>query len=281
MYFNDVTNLTITNVWSYMTVNRGNHALVLHDKCINVLIANNLFEKCGNGLGLNDGHNGYYETFNNVTVRNNINRLHGTLSGQTQGMPYDLSCMVNSNIYNNLVYSCSGRYNITHWRGTTGDVPNGADTWTNNLTISHETVYNVGDGTNGMLITGAVTAVTVQNMIFMSTAATGNLFEADATAWSQVTLRNSLFYMPNNAGNCIKIGATSYTLAGFKTWMDTNRPGHGCIVNTDPLFTNAAAGDFTLQAGSPCKLAGYNSGITTDFDGNARHATTPSIGAYE
>lgn len=275
IYFNSITNATLSNIWSYMTTNRGNTALVLHDICSDILIENSLFEKCNNGLAINDGH-GTAESFTRMTIRNNINRLHGTLSGQTQGMPYELSCMVDSVIYNNLVYGCTGRYDIKPTRGS-----GGADVPTNNLTISHETIYNIGDVTNGMLITGAVTAVTVQNCIFMSTKATGNLFEADATAWPQVTLRNCIFYMPNNAGNCIKLGATSYTLAGFKTWMDANRPGHGCIVNTDPLFVDAAAGDFTLQAGSPAKLAGYNSGITTGFDGNARHATTPSIGAYE
>ena len=275
MYFNNVTNLTLTNCWSYMTTNRGNSALVMHDTCADVLIAYNLFEKCGNGLAINDGH-ASAESFTRFTIRNNINRLHGTLTGQTQGLPYELTCMVDSNIYNNLVYSCEGQYYVGASRAS-----GGADVPTNNLTISHETVYNVGDGSNGLRIVGAVTAVTVQNMIFMSTAASGNLLEIDATALAQVTLRNCLFYMPNNAGNCIKLGATSYTLAGFKTWMDANRPGHGCIVNTDPLFVNAATGDFRLQAGSPCKLAGYNSGIATDFADNARHATTPSIGAYE
>lgn len=62
--------------------------------------------------------------------------------------------------------------------------------------------------------------------------------------------------------------------------MDANRPGHGNIIG-DPLFVNAAGDDFRLQAGSLCKLAGYNSGIGNDFADNARNATTPSIGAYE
>ena len=32
----------------------------------------------------------------------------------------------------------------------------------------------------------------------------------------------------------------------------------------DPLFTNAAGGDFTLQAASPCRGAGVNLGATYD-----------------
>jgi len=36
--------------------------------------------------------------------------------------------------------------------------------------------------------------------------------------------------------------------------------GVGTDLNSDPLFTNAAGGDFTLQAGSPCIEAGVNLG---------------------
>jgi len=85
--------------------------------------------------------------------------------------------------------------------------------------------------------------------------------------------------MPFKFNNLLRaiLAGVLYTIAGFIAG-----PGAGMgHVNADPLFTNAATGDFTLQAGSPAKLAGYNSGITTDFADNARHATTPSIGAYE
>jgi uncharacterized protein (TIGR03437 family) len=53
----------------------------------------------------------------------------------------------------------------------------------------------------------------------------------------------------------------------------------GTIV-ADPLFVNAAAGDYRLTANSPARGAGVNTGLLADKDGVAR-GTTPDIGAYQ
>ena len=64
------------------------------------------------------------------------------------------------------------------------------------------------------------------------------------------------------------------------------------IINDDPLFVDAASGDYHLQATSPCIDAGDNSyvpsGVTTDLDGNPRitdgdgdTTATVDIGAFE
>jgi len=267
-YINDLSNFEFTGNWSYMTVNRGNHALVIHGACSVGLIANNLLETCNNGIGINDGYGGA-EYYDQLTIRNNINRLHGSLPGQTQGQAMELSCMTNSSIYNNLHYSTTSAYSLRAKR-TSG----GADVLSANVTIAHETIYNV---VGGFKLQDAMSGIVVQNCIIMSTAATGNLLNIAALSIAGLTLRNCVLWMPNNSGNAILWNGTSYTLAA---WMTAVGNALGCI-NADPLFVDAAAGDFRLQAGSPAKLAGYNSGITTDFANNARHATTPSIGAYE
>ena len=275
-YINDLSNFEFTGNWSYMTVKRGNHALVIHGACSVGLIANNLLETCNNGIGINDGYGGGgAEYYDQLTIRNNINRLHGTISGQGQGQAMELSCLTNSNVYNNLHYSCNLGYNVFAKRAS-----GGADLSSSGNTFSHETIYNVAGGLNVSGTMGATNNV-FQNLILASTAASGNILTVDANAYPKTTLRNLCIWMPNNTGNAILWNGTAYTI---DDWFGVGGPnqvlGLGCI-NADPLFTNAAAGDFTLQAGSPCKLAGYNSGITTDFAGNARHATTPSIGAYE
>ena len=51
-------------------------------------------------------------------------------------------------------------------------------------------------------------------------------------------------------------------------------------LTTDPLFTNGAAYNFTLQAGSPCIDAGTDWGQTRDYAGNSITGT-PDRGAYE
>jgi PKD repeat protein len=75
-------------------------------------------------------------------------------------------------------------------------------------------------------------------------------------------------------------------IAGSGTLTPNN-----CI-NLDPLFVDAANGDYRLQATSPCIDAGNNSyipaGVTTDLDGNPRivdgnndGTATVDLGAYE
>jgi len=57
-------------------------------------------------------------------------------------------------------------------------------------------------------------------------------------------------------------------------------------INSDPLFVNAAGGDYHLQATSLCFNAGNNSlvpvGVTLDMDGNPRiNNRTVDMGAFE
>ncbi|NEW83535.1 MAG: DUF1565 domain-containing protein [Mariniphaga sp.] len=48
--------------------------------------------------------------------------------------------------------------------------------------------------------------------------------------------------------------------------------------NTDPLFVNELYHDYSLKSNSPALVAGYNTGVSTDYLGNTR--TTINIGAY-
>jgi hypothetical protein len=67
--------------------------------------------------------------------------------------------------------------------------------------------------------------------------------------------------------------------SGF-SYSASNYPND--IVNRNPLFVNAAADDYHLQAGSPAKDVGVITSVTTDRDGKTRPiGAAYDIGAYE
>jgi hypothetical protein len=72
--------------------------------------------------------------------------------------------------------------------------------------------------------------------------------------------------------------STNYTLAN---WISgKNQDTHS--ITDDPLFVNAVAGNFSLQAGSPAINAGTDVSLTTDYAGNTvPKGALPDIGAYE
>ena len=89
-----------------------------------------------------------------------------------------------------------------------------------------------------------------------------------------------------NLTNCILYGDISNEITNLSTFTATYCDIQGGYagtnnINADPLFVNAASGDFHLKSGSPCFGAGTASGTPAkDLDGTTR-PNPPSIGAYE
>jgi PKD repeat protein len=67
----------------------------------------------------------------------------------------------------------------------------------------------------------------------------------------------------------------------FSTWQSSfGNDIHGLWA--DPRFVSLAGGDFHLRADSPCRDAGTDVGLTTDFEGTSiPQGSAPDIGAYE
>lgn len=171
---------------------------------------------------------------------------------------------------------------------------------------SHDNVarYNlVLDATNeNILVSSDATDVEVYNNIIQG-GNTGIYVEA-LSGISIVTAKNNIFYNPGTWGGAIYVEAgeviTSdyncfYRAANLKWyWQGVEKTSFADwktassqdanSINSDPLMTDPANGDFTLQIGSPCIDAGTDVGLTTDYAGIQwpfPKGSAPDIGAYE
>lgn len=139
-------------------------------------------------------------------------------------------------------------------------------------------------------------ATTIHNLQILNNVVTSDVntmyaFISSNDAWTafeNITVRNNAV---SNAHACVEILNTTIDVIRvdnndfFNTTHGTDYTGSVVTGNTynnnivgDPLFVGA--GDFHLQAGSPCINAGINVGLTQDF-GLVSVSDPPEIGAYE
>ena len=107
---------------------------------------------------------------------------------------------------------------------------------------------------------GDTTYTVIKNNVVQATEANTYAIYLDANSYDQTglditnndwyTAASNWYYWNSGGGN------------NLATWIGLT--GIGTDFNSDPLFTNAAGEDFTLQAGSPCVNAGVNLGATYD-----------------
>ena len=121
---------------------------------------------------------------------------------------------------------------------------------------------------------------TIYNNVFY---ANGNGIDVDTT----VTIQNNIIWTSGTSD--ITIAADVTVTGGHNIFEDAAKAGDGTYSGsslwaTDPLFTDAANNNFTLQASSPCINAGTSVGLTIDYLGITvplPAGTNPDIGAYE
>lgn len=137
--------------------------------------------------------------------------------------------------------------------------------------------FTTGDG---------ITDVLVANNIIYAPDQTDGInrpvvgYSGDAADTENIKFRNNCYYTADRPTHTLMWTDGSYnTLAEMQALVDDTGS-----VNADPLFTDYAAGDVTLQAGSPCLEAGSDDYVTQagriDAAGNYRALSDPDIGAY-
>ena len=133
-------------------------------------------------------------------------------------------------------------------------------------------------------------AIRVRNNTVVFDAGITNNIAATIQGFTN-TFDSNIVKLPATVSNAYQIvtgtivTATNNTANGQGTavWRGApfvNPTTESGTLTTDPLLTNPASGDFTLQAGSPCIDAGTNWGQTQDYTGKAITGT-PDRGAYE
>jgi len=126
----------------------------------------------------------------------------------------------------------------------------------------------------GIYIKDYATGHTVKNNIIYARGTLGALIQKATTG--SATIDYNCYYKSSYTGQFIWNGTSYDTLAAWQTAssQDTNS------IASNPLFIDAANGNFKLNPHSLCVNAGTDVSLTEDYEGlKIRHA--PDIGAHE
>jgi hypothetical protein len=220
----------------------------------NILAFNYIYNMTfGNGIQFYDGANGAGMR-NNTVAYNWIKTTskHGlNISNNTQGVV----------AYNNVIEDAG--VDGIHMQSI-------APTVANEITVTNNTIYGWGRVSGQFAVRNEATVtsgrVRIENNIFMQTPShSANGYDFDSLAGGEV-LNDNQWYDPDGR-------------------LTTKPAGDSAGAYGNPLFTNAATGDFTLQLASPCVDTGSSpSGVTRSY-GFALNAapvnSTHDRGAYE
>ena len=203
-----------------------------------------------------------YGATTGVTIR--YNKMHTNIAGGDGqvlkiGETNDPVIARDFDVYYNLMYDFNdvGVY-ATDWEGT----------FYNNVLYDFKK--------NGANLSGG----TVYNNIFYKCATDNGENHSCMNLYpvASVAADYNLFY-DSTTDILVRAQGVNYsTVAAY--YAATGKGEHS--INTDPLFANAAAGDFGLMRHSPCIDAGADVGLTSDFEGNVvPRKWAPDIGAFE
>jgi hypothetical protein len=300
---NTFSSPTITNTtFSYNTASRGGG---MYNGRYSPTIKNSIFLHNTADEGGGMYNNACFPTITNTTFSYNtaVNNSGGGMCN------YSSSPTIKNSIFShNTAGGGGGMFNSsssspiitnTTFLYNTADEGGGMFNGSSSPTITNTTFsYNTAGYAGGGMINFASNP-TITNTIFSYNTASNNTASNNGGGGmrnfsSSPIITNTIFwknlgYGSNNVsgadiGNSSSSPTVSYCLTQENSLYSS---GTGIINNQDPLFVDAANGDFSLQTGSPCIDMGDgaigNSANTTtsDLAGNARFNGVIDMGAYE
>ena len=254
----------------------GSHGLYVGG-ANNVLIEYNQFlnnpSKSGLHINIHDVNNGFLPD-TNVVVR--YNYFAGNASGITdQGAK-------NGKYYYNVFY-LTPTVKYSHgfdFSENNGSPPSGSMIYNNTFICNDSLSENIAIFMYGV---SGIDNYVIKNNIFYFTNVNstsgyqGYFFYQQAGGGTHNIFNNNLYYRNGGAAHTAWFNlGTSYS--SFSSWKALGYDANGLFSN--PLMTNYAAGDYSLQSSSPAISAGTNIGLTQDYLGNSVN-NPPDIGAYE
>jgi parallel beta-helix repeat protein len=191
---------------------------------------------------------------NNISIYRNI--IDGVTKGDGIGLgAYGNKTSENLRIYYNVIK------NVDHYGIYLHSFDNEPKS---SVSIFNNTFY--GNKNGGVILTKDFPAV-LKNNIFVNNG------EPDVNAYNTtgLTTSNNLYY--RTSGYVLRNNSNLYTTSTIKSFEVSAQ-------NTDPLFTDAVNGDFTLRTGSAAINNGVDVMLNTDILGNSI-VGMPDIGAFE
>ncbi|GAB3859724.1 hypothetical protein GCM10028822_36720 [Hymenobacter terrigena] len=244
---------------------------------------------------VNTGTGGYAYGINVSTASTGLvidaNRISGVVGVGTGGYGgYGIrvsTATANSNlrISNNFISDIQGTSYTTLTSGATvglllTSTMSGVNVYYNSVNLTGN--YNYAAGFSVAFgVDASVTGLNVQNNIFanaqVNSAGAGNAysFYSAAPATAYTTLNYNDYYSSGTQATLAYFSSNQTTLAALRT--ATGKDANS--ISADPLF--ASATDLHASAVALNAAATPIAGITTDFDGETRNASTPDIGADE
>ena len=134
--------------------------------------------------------------------------------------------------------------------------------------LSHGNIHFAGNKSH------LTEGVLVANNLLQNSAPKGEVYNINNTGYlAGITFKNNGYYTPSDT--IAEIGSTEYNFAGWNTVSGDQNSIVEQAQFVDPSSSLDLSDLGSLAAASPI---GY---VTTDIDGKARNASTPTIGAYE